>query len=119
MIKYSEIEPTFASAGMTVYEYHIETDEDINLPYLVYTITNEDAFQADGINYIKIVNVSLAIIDETMNFALQRKVEDVLDSYCSGYDKQINYDSEARLYSISYSFSVFDDEEERDHHISG
>ncbi len=109
MIKYSELESIFISHDLLIHEYNIETDEEIELPYIVYNATDGDNFSADGFSYFKILTVSLAIIDETMNFGLQRNVEDVLDSNTVFYDKQINFDDEARLYSITYTFSVQDD----------
>lgn len=110
MINYSEIESVFAEQDITVYEYNVElNDATIETPFVVYTVTSNDDFQADGINYMRFLNVGLALIDETLNFEMQRNIEFVLTAYDTSYDKQIGFDEEVRLYTINYYFSVFDD----------
>lgn len=109
MIKYSNIEDIFAQDNISINEYNIETLEEISLPYLVYTVTDGDTFSADGINYIRLLNLSLALFDETLNFSMQRRIEQVLDRNFTSYDKQINFDENARLYSITYTFEVLDE----------
>lgn len=113
MIKYSEIESVFASHDITVHEYNIElNDETIETPFVVYTATASDDFLADGINFCSFINVGLALIDETLNFTMQSKIESVFADCDTSYDKQINYDDNERLYTISYTFSVLEDEVE-------
>lgn len=109
MIRYSTIEKTFADYDIEIHEYNIETDEDIAIPYIVYTATDGNSFDADGINYFNTLSVGLALIDETLNFTMQRAIEKVFDDNATRYDKQINFDDGARLYSISYTFEVIDD----------
>ena len=109
MIKYSDIKDVFAAHDLTVYEYNIETIEIIDLPFLVYTVTDGGSFRADSINYVGFLNVSLAIIDETLSFETQNKVEQVFEENCIAFDKQINFDDSERLYTITYTFGVFDD----------
>lgn len=110
MIKYSEIEKEFDDVGIKVNEYNIElNDEEISTPFVVYTATDGDSFNADGQNYMNFLNVGLALIDETLNFTMQRQIEAVFDSTETGYDKVINFDDEARLYTITYQFTAYDD----------
>ena len=110
MIKYSEIEKAFAETNIVVHEYNIElNEEEIGVPFLVYTATSNDDFLADGVNYISFINIGLALIDETLDFEMQRKIESVFAERDVSYDKQINFDDGARLYTITYYFSVLDD----------
>ncbi len=109
MIKYSDIETTFASYDLIVHEYNIETDEEIETPFIVYTATDGEAFNADGVNFINFLNISMALIDETMNFPLQEMIEKVFADNDISFDKNINFDDGERLYSIGYTFTVFDD----------
>ena len=109
MIKYTELESIFLDVDITIHEYNIETNDLIDLPYVVYIATDGNAFEADGINYFKTLSVGLAIIDETMNFALQRKIEEVFSAHYVSFDKTINFDDDARLYTITYNFEVIDD----------
>lgn len=110
MIKYSQIENIFASYDIEVHEYNVETNEDIYTPYVVYTATGGNTFGADSINYFNTLDVGLALIDETLDFAMQRRIEKVFDDNSVTYDKQINFDNDQRVYSIAYNFEVIDDE---------
>lgn len=109
MIKYSEIESVFLSSDLVVHEYNLETDDDIDLPYLVYATAEGESFSADGICYYKTLIVALAFVDATINFALQRKIEKVFDENGTFYDKSLTFNDDSRLYTITYSFVVEDD----------
>lgn len=111
MINYSELKDVFNSKTLSIYEYNVETDEIVDLPFIVYRATDGDFFQADGQNYIKFLSVTMGMFDQTMNCELQRKIESVLDEHSTYYDKSINFDEEQRIYTVSYTFDVFDDAE--------
>lgn len=109
MLKYSEIENTFNAIGITISEFNLETDDNIELPYVVYTANDSESFGADGINYIRLLNMTIAFFDETMNLQLQRKIESVFDENEVRFQKSINFDDDARIYAVSYTITVMDD----------
>lgn len=109
MIKYSKLEEVFLEYDLVIHDFNLETDEEIDLPYLVYDATAGETFVADGVNYYNYLTISLGIISETADFMLQRKIEEVLSDNYTTYDKQINFDGGARLYTITYNFVVEDD----------
>jgi len=109
MIKYASMEDIFRTSGVDIHEYNIETDEDIDLPYVVYTINNMESFGADGIDFFKTLEISMAFFDETLNFPLQRKIESILENSFTYFDKQVNFDNSVRIYTVSYQFTVEDD----------
>lgn len=109
MIRYTELESAFSQSDIIINEYNIETNEEIDLPYIVYDATSGETFSADGIAFYKTLIISLALIDQTQNFALQRRVESVLDSNGVYYEKSISFNDNARVYSIIYTFFVEDD----------
>ena len=108
MIKYSDLESTFAQNNLNITEYNVETNYDVELPIIVYIATGAETFEADGINFFNIMDVTLALVDQTLNFPMQRAIEGVLDEISTGYDKNIQFDDDERLYSVSYSFTVID-----------
>ena len=113
MINYSQLEDIFSQNNLTIHEYNVElNDEEIETPFIVYTATDGDSFEADGINYFRLLNVGIALLDEVLNFSLQRKIESIFDEYSTRYDKQINFDDEARIYTITYTISVVDNGED-------
>lgn len=111
MIKYTEIEQCFLNGGVKVHEYNIEVQEDdeIGLPFVVYTVTDSEPFEADGLNYLNFLNITMAVISETIDFNLIRTIEDVFNNNGIVFDKSIRLDDDARLYTINYQFSVIDD----------
>ena len=111
MIKYSEIESIFEEVGLTAVEYNIDlnTEEEIELPILVYRILDDVPFLADGVNFFKMLDIALALIDEELNFPMQKLVEQQLNKYGMVFEKNVNFDDVERLYSIAYSFTVMED----------
>ena len=110
MIKYSDIQRLFNAENLAIEEYNVQLNEEqIETPFLVYQATNDDDFGADGVNYIKILNVIILMVDEVLNFPLQRKIESIFVDNGVSYDKRTNFDDEERLYAISYNIEVFDD----------
>lgn len=109
MLRYSEIKSAFEEYGIEAHEYNVElNDVDITTPFVVYTASDGDTFNADGINFFNLLNIGLAVIDATLNFRLQKMIEQILDKHDTSYDKSIAYNDESRLYSITYTFSVMD-----------
>ncbi len=109
MIKFTEIQSLFQAHNIVVHEFNLETDEDVAIPYVAYTINDAESFSADGISYFKTLEITLAIFDETPNFALQREIEEVLDTNTAFFDKQVNFDNDSRIYTVGYHFTVVDD----------
>lgn len=108
MLKYSELESVFGASGITVEEYNIETDEEVEIPYVAYVVSDADSFGADGVNYLKLLNVNLVMIDEKLNYSLQNDIEAVLTSNALSFNKTINFDEQNRLYQVSFFFNVMD-----------
>lgn len=108
MINFTELNSVFANSGIAINKYSYETDEEIDLPYLVYDATSGESFGADGISFFKTLIISLAVIDESPNFSVQRKVEEVLDENTVYFEKSISFDDNSRLYTVIYTFSVID-----------
>lgn len=109
MIKYSQLETIFRSNGIDIHEFNLETDEEYDLPFAVYRINDGESFSADGITYYQMFEIALAFFDETLNFAMQNTIENILINNGTYFDKRVNFDAEVRVYSISYLFTVEDD----------
>ena len=108
MIKYSEIHDVFIENEIDAIEYNYESNEEIDTPFVVYVATDGASFGADGINYLNLVNIRLALTDVFINTETMRLVEKTLDENFIRYDKNIDFDNDSRLYSIQYSFNVLD-----------
>lgn len=111
MIKYSEIKSVFEEVGLNAIEYNIDinNEDEIELPIIVYRVLDDAPFLADGVNYFKMLDIALALIDEGLNFPLQMLIEQQLNEHGMVFEKNINFDDTERLYTVSYSFSVIED----------
>ena len=108
MIKYSEIQNIFGEKGINAIEYNYETDEEIVTPFIVYVAVDSTSFNADSINYIKMLNIRMALIDEFINNPVMGLIEQTFNDNSVTYEKAIDFDNESRLYSTQYSFTVID-----------
>ena len=111
MISYSDIDKIFSDAGIQVYEYRAELNEqEIETPFLIYAVTSSDTFEADGISYANFLSVTLAMIDDNLNFEMQHKIEDVFSNNGVVFNKTFGFDDDSMLHTISYIFSVMQDD---------
>ena len=97
-----------AENSITITEYNVETNEDIELPYLVYIADDSNSFSADGVNYINFINVAIVLIDQSLNFELQQGIEQVFYKNDVFFEKNITFADEERLYTITYTIQAYD-----------
>jgi hypothetical protein len=110
MLKYSELKDAFAENDIQVEEYRAESNEELDPPIIVFIANEGEYFRADGVNYLKMLNVTLAVVDSDIQFELQKKIESVFEELNVVFDKNIDFDEEWRFFQITYTFSVLDDE---------
>lgn len=110
MLKYSEIKNAFAESGIKVEEYRAESNEELDPPIIVFIANEGEYFRADGINYLKMLNMTLVVVDSDIQFELQKRIESVFKGLNVVFDKSVNFDEEWRFFQITYTFSVIDDE---------
>lgn len=108
MIKYSDIQDVFKLNGVEAIEYNYETDEDISTPFVVYVASEGSSFGADGVNYINMLNIRLALIDEFFKSETADMIEKTFNDNCITYDKNIEFDNDSRLFTTQYTFDVID-----------
>ena len=62
MIKYNQIQKMFDDASIEVHEYRVELlNQELSIPFLVYSATYSDSFVADGVNYFNSLSVNLTL----------------------------------------------------------
>ena len=110
MLKYSEIKEVFNDNNIDIIEYNDETNDDIDLPLVVYIAQDGESFGADNVNYFNFLRVAVVLLDETMNFFMQRQIESVFYQSETYFEKNVTFAEDERLYSITYIIQVIDDE---------
>ena len=85
---------------------HFAEGESPEPPFICYLLPGSDNFAADGMAYFKISEVRLELYTDRKDLAVERKVEDVLDSQEIFYDKTEVWIQSEKLYEVLYSFEV-------------
>lgn len=112
MVKYSELEELLKETGIPCSEYHIEDFQEqfIEIPSLVYIVINTNDVPADGIPYVRFLNVRIELLTNSIGFEEQKKVEKALSKAELFFAKDIDYDEDNKLYSTTYDITVLEDD---------
>ena len=80
---WEQIEKMLEEMGIP-FKYHHFTQkemEDVSLPILVWIVPGTDNFFADGQTYHKIKELDIELYTDEKNWALEEKLEGILDKY--------------------------------------
>lgn len=94
------------ATGIEPQEYTFETLGEIELPYLVYIITSETPFNADGVNYFKFYDTTLQLISDVIDNKTESLIEGFFYEQNVAFLKERSYDDEIRVYVTEYSFTT-------------
>ena len=112
MVKYSELDAVLNSTGIPSFEYHIEDYDEqfVSIPSIAYAVINTTEIPADGISYIKFLNVRIELLTNTIGFEEQKKVEKALEKAEIFYSKDVDFDEGNKLFSTIYDITVLQDD---------
>lgn len=103
---YEEIDQMISSIGLDYTYYQFPEKEAPDLPYVLFYYPNRDDFQADGVNYAKIVQLNIELYTRNKDFDTEATVESVLDSYGLSYFKEEQYITSEKMYEVLYIMEV-------------
>lgn len=86
--------------------HHFAEGEAPSLPYIIYLYPESIEFSADGMVYAKGAVLRIELYSEIRDVDLERRIEDVLDSYEMFYHKQELFIDSERLYEVMYEMEV-------------
>lgn len=86
--------------------HHFAEGEAPELPYLIYLYPESIEFSADGKVYAKGSTLQIELYCEVRDLALERSIEEILDSYDLFYHKQEVFIESERFYEILYELEV-------------
>ncbi|MBQ0078376.1 MAG: hypothetical protein KBS66_00600 [Eubacterium sp.] len=85
------------------YEYdHFEVGKAPALPFIVFTYPQTENFGADNKVYAKINYIDIALYADHKDFALEDRIEAVLDEYGLFYNKNEVFIQSENAYQITY-----------------
>lgn len=85
------------------YEYdHFEVGKAPALPFITFTYPQSNNFAADNIVYTKRSGIVIELYCAHKDFALEDRIEAVLDQYGVFYDKSEVFIDSERAYQITY-----------------
>lgn len=85
---------------------HFAEGESPEPPFICYLLLGSNNFAADGKVYFKINQVRIELYADSMDLAVERKVEAVLDDSGIFYNKSEVWIQSEKLYEVLYSFEV-------------
>lgn len=112
MIKYSKLKEVLKgikngnNEEVFIEEYNIIAEQDIELPFGFYVVTDTDNVMADGVVYYSRLNVHLEILDEQHDQVLFNNIIYRLDEYGIPCNLSFGYDSQLRSYTYVADFDV-------------
>lgn len=85
------------------YEYdHYEVGKAPALPFMIFTYPQSDNFAADDGVYAKRSTIDIALYTAKKDFALEDRIEAILDQYDVFYNKTEVFIDDERAYQITY-----------------
>ena len=85
---------------------HFAEGESPEPPFVVYLISGNNNFAADGIAYYKINEVQIELYTDKKDPQLETPVEAVLDQHGNFYDKTETWIESEKLYEILFIFDM-------------
>lgn len=76
-------------------------------PYIYFSYTDRADFHADGVNYVKIVELTIELCTAEPDFALQNAIEATLTAQEMTFDQpDQEYDDGEKIYITTYNTEV-------------
>lgn len=76
------------------------------LPFLIYYYDGENTFKADGKLYYSVKNLIIEMYTEKKDFKLEKKIEDLLQTYSLIYTKDEVWIPSEEMYETIYKMEV-------------
>lgn len=104
---YEEIYTALQSTGLPVtYEYWESPENIPPLPYIVFTYPGNNDLMADDTNYAEIVRLQVGLYTRRKSIAVERNVEQVLNSKLGPFFKTSEYVSNDLMQETLYTLEV-------------
>ncbi|WP_026661428.1 hypothetical protein [Butyrivibrio proteoclasticus] len=103
---YEQIVEMLETLGLPIAYDHFVEGEAPALPYIVFYTPKTRNFPADSIVYKKIYELDIELYVEKKDPALEKRVEDLFDSYGLFYNKTETYISSEKMYEVLYEMEV-------------
>lgn len=101
-----ELLKILTESGLPFAYDHFAEGESPEPPFICYLLPGSGHFSADGRVYFKINEVRLELYTDYKDLALEKKLEDVLDSHGVFYGKSETWIESEKLYEVLYSFET-------------
>lgn len=103
---YEEINTMISSIGLDYTYYQFPEGEAPDLPYVLFYYPERNDFQADGVNYAKVVQLNIELYTRNKDFTTEATLESVLDTYELSYSKEEQYIESEKMYEVLYIMEV-------------
>lgn len=102
----TDIKTMLGQAGLNATYYQWPEKQAPKLPYLVWYLPNSDNFAADDKVYKHIETLNVELYTETKDFATEKAVEDILESWNMVWERSESYIENEHMYEVLYQMEV-------------
>lgn len=103
---YQKIANMIKSIGLPYAYYQFEEGEGQDCPFIIFYYPERNDMAADGLNYVKIENLTIELYTANKDFELEAKVEAVLEANDLYFAKTVNYIDSEKCFEIVYTMEV-------------
>lgn len=102
---YQEIAAMVASIDLPFSYYQFDNDTAVAPPFVVFYYPESDDFVADGSNYQDIRRLTIELYTDQKDFALEKRIQDILKSNGLVYEMTESYIDSELLFMITFTTS--------------
>ena len=109
----NELKEALEKTGLPVAYHHYEDEH--GYPYIVYEVTGQTNFFADGICYTQVADIQVDLYTATKDIATQKKLANILEENGIPWTSSETLVQNEDCYAVSYYFDiVLDGQKEAD-----
>lgn len=102
----TDIKTMLGQTGLNATYYQWPEKQAPKLPCLVWYLPNSDNFAADDKVYKHIETLNVELYTETKDFATEKAVEDILESWNMVWERSESYIENEHMYEVLYQMEV-------------
>ena len=102
-MKHKDIYDLLNTLNIPVASDHFDIKQKVIPPFISYRETSPETFKADGKTYYRPYNYEFELVTEIKDIALEKKIENLLDTNNIPYDKSDEiWDEDEKIYHNFY-----------------
>lgn len=103
---YQSVAEMIKSIGLPYAYYQFDEGQGSECPFVVFYYPDRDDYAADGLNFVKIENLTIELYTANKDFETEAKLEAALEANDLCFEKSENYIDSEKCFEIVYTMEV-------------